>query len=613
MRSDLRMHAESIGSFEVQNSAEDALRAENDELRRQNDVLRAENAELKQASAEWQQFRISSPCISNSDSTRWEDLPKIARDGWSLESEARLSGGGASYLWWNSWCPCCRRPLDLQLKREPDALPRSLPPSVVPRYAYVAALWGANPGFSLGGLVLGASLRRHGTKHDLVLLHTDDVPDSARLMLSEIWTLKLVERVSGDPGLFVTPGTRFDGVFTKLHVFGLTEYTKVLMMDLDLAVLCCLDELFELPAPAAMHRNSWGAGHGDRINGRQFFVGDTADADGNIYEWCQCGGINAGIMLLEPDGNLHKQVLRDVTLRYHPERIPGNGPEQDYLSRVFAPSWSHIGAAYNFQLHRLFHSLEPALWYGVSDPLLLPERLRLRVGDVKVVHFSGELKIWEYVLKMSAMIEDVSVEEFAGKMLRHCSEYYCRLYLDLEGTAEEYAKVGLSKDDDGKLLSNWDDLDSDSMNRVLENALALVCGAALRATQSWVQECKAMHLAFPALPPLREMCERLVRPSWPIGACFQYQERVNIWWHSEWYPATVVASHADGRYSVVFDEGGSWGTDACVWPKYIEHQSSKTEVLKLGVGRVEQPCVSCFSCLVRFWLHAKEAMCFNCA
>ena len=96
MRSDLRMYGESIGSFEVQNSAEDALRAEIDELRRQNVVLRAENAELQQACAEvngWQQIRISSPCISNSDSARWEDLPKIARDGWSLESEARLRGG----------------------------------------------------------------------------------------------------------------------------------------------------------------------------------------------------------------------------------------------------------------------------------------------------------------------------------------------------------------------------------------------------------------------------------------------------------------------------------------------------------------------------------------
>ena len=543
------MLAELINSFGVPFTAgrdeevicaEDALRAENVDLRIENAALKAENvairnaveslreqvdllatlesenAILKQTSAEWrdhyykevngwQQIRVSSPCISNSDSARWEELPNSTQERSSWETAAWLSGQTASYRWWNSWCPCCRRPLDLQIKRETDALPQSLRPSVAPRYAYVAALWGANPGFSLGALVLGAMLKRHGTKHDLVLLYTDDVPGSSRLMLSEIWKLKLVGRVNGDPGLFVTPGTRFDGVFTKLHVLGLTEYTKVLMMDLDLAVLCCLDELFKLPAPAAMHRNLWGAKHGDRINGREFFAGDTADEDGNIYEWCQCGGINAGIMLLEPNENLYKQVLRDVTLPYHPERIPGNGPEQDYLSRVFAPSWRHISAAYNFQLHRVFHSLEPALWYGVAKPHLLPERLQLGVGDVKVVHFSGELKIWEYVLdifseefaeEFAEKIEPFSIEKFAEKMLRDCSGKHCRLYLDRKGTAEEYAKVGLCKDDDGNLLSNRDDADPDSMNQVLKNALELVCGAASRATQSWVQECEALHFFF---------------------------------------------------------------------------------------------------------------------
>ena len=98
---------------------------------------------------------------------------------------------------------------------------------------------------------------------------------------------------------------------------------------------------------------------------------------------------------------------------------------------------------------------------------------------------------------------------------------------------------------------------------------------------------RSIAFFFPALPPLGEMCQRLAHPSWPIGACFKYQERVNIWWHRQWYPGTVSAAHEDGRYSVVFDEGGAWGTDACVWPQYLEHQSSETEVLKLGAGMVE--------------------------
>ena len=58
------------------------------------------------------------------------------------------------------------------------------------RYAYVAAIWGDGCGFVLGALVLGQALRRSGTKHDLVLLHTGDVPASALGILSALWQLR---------------------------------------------------------------------------------------------------------------------------------------------------------------------------------------------------------------------------------------------------------------------------------------------------------------------------------------------------------------------------------------------------------------------------------------
>ena len=51
-------------------------------------------------------------------------------------------------------------------------------------------------------------------------------------------------------------------------------------------------------------------------------------------------------------------MLRDVQQELHPEHIPGAGPEQDYLSRMFAPYWTHISVKYKFQLHRLYHEDE---------------------------------------------------------------------------------------------------------------------------------------------------------------------------------------------------------------------------------------------------------------
>ena len=46
----------------------------------------------------------------------------------------------------------------------------------LPRYVYVISLRGEGLGFTLGALVLGNALRNHGTKHNLVLLHTSDIP-----------------------------------------------------------------------------------------------------------------------------------------------------------------------------------------------------------------------------------------------------------------------------------------------------------------------------------------------------------------------------------------------------------------------------------------------------
>ena len=77
-------------------------------------------------------------------------------------------------------------------------------------------------------------------------------------------------------------------MFTKLHVFGLVQYDKVLMLDIDLAILCCLDNLFNLPATAALRRGMGHYEHGARINCTSFLSGMDED-------WCQSGGCQGQI------------------------------------------------------------------------------------------------------------------------------------------------------------------------------------------------------------------------------------------------------------------------------------------------------------------------------
>merc|ERR1719491_2148268 len=160
----------------------------------------------------------------------------------------------------------------------------------------------------------------------------------------------------------------FAQVFTKLHVLGLVEYSKVLMLDVDILVNHNVDDLFEIDAPAAMRRGpAVGHGHGERIDCRYFFGGACKGQN----NWGQNTGINAGVMLLKPDANAYATALAEVANDSHPEHIRGKGPEQDYLSRFYAgphenipgTGWHHLDSTYNFQLHQMYFSLNPKYKY----------------------------------------------------------------------------------------------------------------------------------------------------------------------------------------------------------------------------------------------------------
>ena len=162
--------------------------AEIDALRKEVENLRAEFA---RQFANYQVLRVSAP-LTDVEFTQWQ--PNYERDDLAR--------------YWNAWCPCCKRPLDItvfgawdqdsngsaELKLAGDV--RQL------RYAYVTALWGAGSGFALGAMVLGEALRRSGSKYDLVLLHTGDVPVKTLLLLEQVWLLHRVDYVNASENLF---------------------------------------------------------------------------------------------------------------------------------------------------------------------------------------------------------------------------------------------------------------------------------------------------------------------------------------------------------------------------------------------------------------------------
>ena len=513
--------------------------------------------------------------------------------------------------WWPIWCPCCRRPLELTCYSSEEYWGRHWPeehweqdrgthshdhdnlemragdvsqpqssgldtaepgvpdaePTKAPRYAYAAAIWGHDTGFVLGALALGAGLRASKTTLDLVLLHTDDVPNSSLDLLSKVWILHKVDLLEANEALFNMWGSRFDGVFTKLHVLRLTEYTKILLLDLDIAVMSCPDELFALKAPAAMHRGIMGSPHNTPIDGRTFFVGEPQGTESDWQTWGQAGGINAGVMLLMPDKGLYERIMCELVMPSHPGHIKGSGPEQDYLSRLFAPWWTHIGVAFNFQLHRIFHALDhalkslPALGAGnerLADDQIerwLPERLAIDLDSIKLIHFSGEVKMWD-----KDPLDDESHTAIADRVLRDCAgDCNCRLWLDRTADISEYQALGLQLVDGG--FAHSDPAVGAQADEIIRSAVEMARGAADRAAEKWRISCLKLPSLFPLLPTVPTIIEQVRQPRGIEGAIFPLRARVE-YWRGGWYPATVVATHSDLTVSVVFDSCDWWGSGA---------------------------------------------------
>eukprot|EP00930_Biecheleria_cincta_P023238 TRINITY_DN16818_c0_g1_i1.p1 TRINITY_DN16818_c0_g1~~TRINITY_DN16818_c0_g1_i1.p1 ORF type:complete len:768 (-),score=122.11 TRINITY_DN16818_c0_g1_i1:272-2293(-) len=384
--------------------------------------------------------RLVSHCFSGTCRRRSRNLMRITSrcEGSATHvARRRISHDGEES--WEGFCVCCKRPLSMAFTAdEPEYSSKRIKTAGTERYAYACAVWGQDPQHILGAMVLAHSLLKTATKHDLICIHTLDVPTAACALLRDAgWQTVEVHHVEASEALFSNPTNRFFNVFTKLRVFGLIQYSKVLLLDTDLLIRENMDSLFDLPAPAAMHRGLITQyEHGSKINGQYFFGGSRpgfdptsrkwTQADDAVWSepvrgpwsWGQATGINAGVMLLQPKLETLNQCLSEVADGVHPEHIRGSGPEQDYLSRFFGSEWSHISVAYNFQLHQMYFMLGSIRetdgggadrFRFLKDPSL-----------IKVFHYSGHPKPWAKKLRPEyASLSDESwiqqlLGDFAG-------------------------------------------------------------------------------------------------------------------------------------------------------------------------------------------------------
>ncbi|XP_058089130.1 inositol phosphorylceramide glucuronosyltransferase 1-like, partial [Magnolia sinica] len=228
--------------------------------------------------------------------------------------------------------------------------------------AYVTLLYGDE--FLLGVRVLGKSIRETGSTKDMVVLASDGVSDYAKKLLrADGWIVELISLLA-NPNQ-IRP-KRFWGVYTKLKIFNMTNYKKVVYLDADTIVLKNIEDLFKCGKFCANLK------HSERMN--------------------------SGVMVVEPSETIFKDMMSKVNT------LPSyTGGDQGFLNSYYA------GFANA-------HIFDPNLSADVINSRPVPEMERLStlynadVGlymlankwmvdekELRIIHYTlGPLKPWDW-------------------------------------------------------------------------------------------------------------------------------------------------------------------------------------------------------------------------
>lgn len=245
-------------------------------------------------------------------------------------------------------------------------------------HAYATLLYGDE--FLLGVRVLGKSIRDTGVTKDMVALVSDGVSDAGiRLLEADGWIVQRIE-------LLANPNskrpTRFWGVYTKLKIFNMTDYRKVVYLDADTIVTRSIEDLFECQSFCANLK------HSERLN--------------------------SGVMVVEPSRDLFEDMMSKVGNTYS-----YTGGDQGFLNsyyvgfadaELFNPELSpEIRKARPKKMERL-----TTLYNADVGLFALANKWMVDASELRVIHYTlGPLKPWdwyaEWLLEPVKMWQDIRV------------------------------------------------------------------------------------------------------------------------------------------------------------------------------------------------------------
>jgi alpha-N-acetylglucosamine transferase len=244
-------------------------------------------------------------------------------------------------------------------------------------YSFVSYLGTDN--FLPGILALNASLKKYNKKYDLVVLVSDLVSDSTINLLDfKKIKYKPVKQIE-NPQKLDSDERNFKYMFTKLRIFEMFEFDKVVYLDADMLICNNIEVLFKVP-------------HMSAVIAGGLYPGNESWKD-----------FNAGFLVVEPNKALFDSLCSSIN--YLPS---DDGGDQGFL-HSFYNDWPSIK---NLHLDHKFNV--PS---GYIDEYCRPQnykfsyKRKLLDTNICIIHYWGRYKPWEIDIKLLKRKSDLKWEQ----------------------------------------------------------------------------------------------------------------------------------------------------------------------------------------------------------
>ena len=252
--------------------------------------------------------------------------------------------------------------------------------------SYISILTTDN--YVFGALVLWKSLMDTQPKYPFHLLITPNLSKETMNLL-EITKIKLIKINPIKNPILNDPSDRRYYNYSKLNMWSLTQFDKIVYLDADMIILHNIDELFEKKNMSSTNSGGWLP---DKNNWKE---------------------MNSGMIVLEPSATLFEHMKSKVGLI---EKEVGKG-DQAFLHQYYH-DWHektdlHLPHIYNiFDIH--LKGYKKNFGYYLDTNIQFNNK-NYDDKRVKIVHFIGQKKPWNIVDEIKARIE--IDEEWEAKKL----------------------------------------------------------------------------------------------------------------------------------------------------------------------------------------------------